>query len=192
MSKQSSSHSVPLFRSDGQASVLASLYLLDGRELSLTDLAADAGLSIATVHEEVERLERFGLLRSRRVGRTRLVSVDPGSFVAEDVGRLVRKFFGVEELLKAAFEAVDGVEQLVIFGSWAARRLGVDGLPPEDIDLLVVGDADLDDVYQACTEVETAVALPINPTVFSIDEWEADESGFARSVGERPSIVLKG
>jgi hypothetical protein len=42
----------PIFRSDGQARLLATL-LLTGDELSLTDLAKRADLAYPTVHREV-------------------------------------------------------------------------------------------------------------------------------------------
>ncbi len=181
---------VPLFRSDGQAALLASLYMEEGRELSLTELAADAGLSIGKVHEEVERLEKAGLLRSRRVGRSRLVSVNPDSLIAEDVGRLVQKLLGVEVQLERALGPIPGVEAVTVFGSWAARRQGVEGPAPEDIDVLVIGEVDLDSIYGACARLEARVGLPVNPTVFTGAEWDADASGFARSVREGPSIRI--
>ncbi len=40
------------------------------------------------------------------------------------------------------FAGLEGVVQVVIFGSWAARYEGERGLPPNDVDVLVVGAPD--------------------------------------------------
>ncbi|MGB3762104.1 MAG: winged helix-turn-helix domain-containing protein, partial [Ornithinimicrobium sp.] len=68
----------PVFRSDGQASLLSALLLADD-ELSLTDLADRAGVAYPTAHREVARLLDAGILVERRVGRTRLVRGNPHS-----------------------------------------------------------------------------------------------------------------
>ena len=53
----------PIFRSDGQARLLAEL-LLTGDELSLTDLAERIDVAYATVHRETQRLLDAGILRA--------------------------------------------------------------------------------------------------------------------------------
>lgn len=68
----------PIFRSDGQARLLSTL-LLTGDELSVTDLAKQAGLAYQTVHREVARLVDAGILTERQVGRTRLIRANDES-----------------------------------------------------------------------------------------------------------------
>ena len=181
----------PLFRSDGQAAVIATLrFAHDG--ISLSDLADRTGLAVSAVHTEIERLEAAGITRSERVGRTRLVSLDPASPVASEVAGLADKLLGVEHLLADAILPIDGVECVLIFGSWAAQRRGgaSEGGPPADIDLLVVGDADADTVFRAVRPVEEIIARPINPVLRTAIEWHDDESGFASSVRSGPTIEL--
>ena len=45
--------------------------------------------------------------------------------------------------------AVDGINQAFIYGSWAARYLGEPGPVPNDVDVLVVGTADRDELDAA-------------------------------------------
>src|SRR5487761_252928 len=47
------------------------------------------------------------------------------------------------------FARIPGISRLLIFGSWAARHSGEPGPVPNDIDVLVVGDADRGAVYAA-------------------------------------------
>ena len=46
-------------------------------------------------------------------------------------------------------ERLPGIDALYLFGSWAARYSGVEGQAPGDVDVLVVGHPDRDDVYDA-------------------------------------------
>ncbi len=180
---------VPLFRSDGQAAILQSLRLTqDG--VSLTALAERTGLAISHVHGEVERLELAGIVRSHRVGRTRLVSLDPESPIAEEVASLVDKLLGVESLLAAALARVPGIESALVFGSWAARRSGLVGPDPGDVDVLVIGDPDPDDLFDVLREVERVAGRPVNAVVRRPGEWLADESALARSIRTGPTLPV--
>ena len=67
--------------------------------------------------------------------------------------------------------AMPGAERVVIFGSWAARYAGAVGPPPHDIDVLVVGDVDRADVYEAAERAQERLGLEVNPVVRSPQEW---------------------
>lgn len=181
---------MPIFRSDGQAAILAVLFLDPAVELSLSQLAAETGLSIASVHDEVERLEQAGLVLSRRIGRNRMVSANLDSPIADEIGSLIRKLFGVEPVLKAELQGIPGIEEAFIFGSWAARRTGLAGPVPADIDVMVIGDVNLDEVYHACRVAEEVAHLPVNPTIYTQAEWDSDSSGFVAAVRSGPVIRL--
>ncbi|HEU4753772.1 MAG TPA: nucleotidyltransferase domain-containing protein, partial [Armatimonadota bacterium] len=143
-----------------------------------------------TVQRELARLERAGLLRSRRIGRARLVRADEGSPYHRELRALLEKAFGPEAALRELLSDVNGIEEAWIFGSWARRYLGEEGAPPGDIDLLVVGAPRPDDLYRACRRAEARLGLPVNPSVVSPAEWESTESGFVRAVREEPRVPL--
>jgi predicted nucleotidyltransferase len=52
-------------------------------------------------------------------------------------------------VLPEALCAVEGIEKVFVYGSWAARYHGEPGPVPNDVDVLVVGDADRDDLDEA-------------------------------------------
>ncbi len=62
--------------------------------------------------------------------------------------------FRLEELAR-----IDGIEAAFFYGSIAARLLGDAGPAPHDIELMVLGEPDVDAVYEACTRIEAAVAV---------------------------------
>jgi DNA-binding transcriptional ArsR family regulator len=180
----------PLFRSEGQARLLAAL-LLAGEELTLTDLADRADLAYATAHRETARLLDAGLLAQRRVGNTRLLSGNPDSPLLEPVRAILRVATGPVVLLRQELEALEGIRCAFLFGSFAARAHGVPGPAPNDIDVMVIGEPAVSAVYQACRSVSTEVGRVVNPTVMTPQEW-AEQSGFVRDVKASPVVDVIG
>ncbi len=180
----------PVFRSDGQARLLAAL-LLTGDEISLTDLAGRADLAYTTVHREVARLIDAGILGERQVGRTRLVRANSNSPLVAPLRDILVVTAGPAVLLAAAFAGISGVDAAFIYGSFAARMRGIEGPTPNDIDVMVIGSPDADAIYDACTRVEAEVRRPVNPTILTPDEFGKD-SGFLDNVRAGPVIPIVG
>ena len=137
---------LPLFRSQTQALVLTRLLLGPGEE-SLTELAIAVGSYKNAVKHEVDRLEAAGLVSSRSVGRSRLVSVSAGEPVRSILLDLVLHTYGPIHVVGEELSGVAGIAAAFIYGSWAARYVREPGLPPGDIDVLVVGDPDRDGLF---------------------------------------------
>lgn len=180
----------PIFRSDGQARLLSTL-LLSGDELSITDLAVQAGLAYPTAHREVERLLDAGILSERQVGRTRLMRANSESPLVEPLREILRVATGPVVMFAEELTRIDGIESAFIYGSFAARLLGEPGPAPHDIDLMVLGEPDVDAVYDACTRVEAAVHRPVNPTILTAAEFAAS-SAFLDSVRSGPAVPVIG
>jgi DNA-binding transcriptional ArsR family regulator len=64
---------LPILRSRTQGEVRAALLRNPTREWTVTELAEHLGNPLTTSQSELARLEVGGLLRSRKVGRSRLV-----------------------------------------------------------------------------------------------------------------------
>lgn len=150
--------------------------------MTLTDLSRRTGGSLAAVQREVDRLERAGLLGSRRVGSARLVSADPSSAATRPLTELVALAFGPVQIVSEEFAAVGDVEMLEIFGSWAARYGGEHGPPPADVDVLVVGVPDRDEVHEAAARAESRIGIPVNPTVVRPERWRSGADAFVQQV----------
>jgi DNA-binding transcriptional ArsR family regulator len=163
----------PLFRSDQQLRLLTVLFADSEEELSIHDLVVRAGVAQATASREVARLADHGIVVTRSLGRNTLVRANWSLPWAKDLRSILVQTVGVLGQLSEALGTVGGVEEALIFGSWAARYEGEPGPPPRDIDLLVVGDADLRTVRRACRPVQEALRVEINPIVLTTAEWTA-------------------
>lgn len=180
----------PIFRSENQARLLAELELM-GSELSIRDLSSTISVPYATVHNEVDKLVDSGILRSRTVGRTRLVSANPDSPLTRPLREILAIATGPVVLLREALKDMKGIESAFLYGSFAARMTGVEGPAPNDIDLMVIGAPAPQDIYDACAEVSDVVRRPVNPTILTAQEFSHD-SGFLDTVRSRPAIAVFG
>lgn len=178
---------LPLFRSPEQERLLGELFVFADQPISLSELASRAGTSLGGAHKEVERLESAGLVRSTTVGRNRLIESNPSSPVYMELRGLLLKTLGPETLLRSSLADVSGIEEAFIFGSWAdpAEK------SPADIDVLVVGDPDVGEVYDAASAVEAEIGRPVNVTVRSPKEWAEADGAFERAVRSGPRIALR-
>ncbi len=149
--------------------------------MTIRDLSERIEAPYATVHREVGRLLQAGLLTEHRVGNARLIGPEEQSPFHRPLRELLEAAFGPVPLLQQAFAGLDGVDGVAIFGSWAHRALGPPGPSPGDIDVLVVGQPEVREVYAACSEVGRSVGRPVNPTILSRAEWQ-DDTPFLREV----------
>lgn len=182
---------LPLFRSEQQLAIVNALFTGSDEELTIGQLADLADVSQQTVSREVARLEEHGLVRTRTLGRNRLVSANWELPWAKELTSILTQTVGVLGRLSTALATVEDVEEAYVFGSWAARHEGEPGPSPHDVDVLVVGDAALRDVRRACRTVESELRVEVNPVVISRTQWEAaDGDPFVEEVRERPRVPI--
>jgi len=165
--------------------------LLSGEELSVTDLAKQSGLAYPTAHREVARLVDAGILSQRPVGRTRLIRANGESPLVEPLREILMVATGPVVILAEELARIDGIESAFLYGSFAARMLGDSGPAPHDIDVMVVGEPDVDTVYEVCARVEAAVHRPVNPAILTAEEFAAT-SGFLDNVRSGPAVAVIG
>lgn len=180
----------PIFRSEGQAHLLAAL-LLTQDEMSLTDLAERTQLAYPTAHREVGRLLDAGVLAERRIGRTRLIRANPDSPLVPPLREILLIATGPVVLLADALVAIPKIECAFLYGSFAARAQGEPGPPPHDIDVMVIGTPDPVAVDDVCEQVELRVGRPVNATILTSREWSED-TGFLQNVRARPRVAILG
>ena len=173
---------LPIFRSELQGRLLALLYADPERGWTISDLADALSAHVATVQREASRLEEAGILRSHRVGKSRVLGPTWDRLYADDLSSLVVKAFGPAHVLSPLLSAVPGVEEAYLFGSWADRYVGERGPVPGDIDVLVVGDPDVEAVDGAAMEAQAQLGREVNVTIRARDAWARGRDGFLRTL----------
>jgi DNA-binding transcriptional ArsR family regulator len=181
---------MPIFRSQHQAELLTRLYLHPEREYTLSELAEGAGVPPSTAHREMARLVEAGLVISRVVGRTRLHRADTNHPGAAALTELLILAFGPAHVVAEEFGNVAGAGQIVLFGSWSARRAGQGGPPPADIDVLIIGAARRTELYAAAERASERLQLPVNPVLRSPEQWAAADDALVAQVRQSEYVVV--
>jgi predicted nucleotidyltransferase len=180
---------LPLLRSRLQAEVLTLVLLNPEREWTLTELASRVGSAVSSVQREIVRAEQAGVMASRRIGRTRLVTAARSPLTAPLTELLLRSF-GPRQVLAEELAEVPGIEDVYLFGSWAARYAGQEGRPPADLDVLVIGTPDRDALDDAAQRAGSRLAREVNVTIRSVDWWHSGDDGFHAEVTQRPFVPV--
>ncbi|WP_020579810.1 winged helix-turn-helix domain-containing protein [Actinopolymorpha alba] len=182
---------LPLLRSQTQGSLLAQLYLHPGSEYSLTDLARSIGVSVKTIHHEADRLTEAGLITSRRLGNLRLVAADTSHRLTRPLTDLLIATYGPLPVMTELLAGVEGVDEAFIYGSWAARHAGEPGPVPADLDVLVIGTADLDDLDTLERQARDRLGFDVHIHRTSREAWDGPAGDpFLSHVRDRPLIQL--
>ena len=182
---------LPVLRSRGQAEILCAVLTNPNREWTLGELAKVSGQSLPTVQREIERAEAAALVESRRLGRQRLVKAGP-SPIAIMLANLLLMSYGPRFVIAEEFAGIKGIVHLFIFGSWAARYEGVEGFPPQDIDVLVIGNVDYSEVTNASIAASKKLQIDVNPSIQSHTWWKNKTgSGFRKEIDRRPIVEIE-
>jgi predicted nucleotidyltransferase len=182
---------LPIFRSEGQGRLLARVYLQPENPSTVAGIARELGLDDGGLTREADRLERAGLIRSERVGRSRTLLPNDESPYHRDLYNLLLKAFGPATVLAAELRKVDGVEQAYLYGSWAARYAGEPGPDPVDLDVIVVGNPssglELNDI---ASDVFSRLGRDLSFHVVEAADWQAAKSGFLQEIKSRPLVPI--
>lgn len=103
---------------------------------------------------------------------------------------MLSKVYGPVATIRTALARLGGVREAYIFGSFAERWQGVPGPVPNDVDVLVVGELEVDAIWSAAAEASRELGVEVNPVIRTPEEWEGEHTGFADAVRNGPRIVV--
>jgi DNA-binding transcriptional ArsR family regulator len=188
---QARSQLLPILRSPLLGELLAWIYLHPDEACSVTDLAKRFTTSQSTISREADRLAATGLIREIRRGNLRLLQANVDSPLARPLTELLALTYGPAAVLGDLLATVHGVDEAYIYGSWAARYNGELGPIPRDVDVLVVGEADEDDLFDAARTAERHLGREVNVHRVAAKAWRAPgDDPFLASVRSRPLVSI--
>jgi predicted nucleotidyltransferase len=181
---------LPVFRSRLQGELLALILTNPNVEWTVDQLAERTGQPYQTVANEVRRLQAADLVVARPIGRSKLLRANSASPYFRPLAQLALMSFGPPLVIQEEFGALEGVQEIFIFGSWAARYAGESGPAPHDVDVLLVGAPDRDVAYDAARRAEQRLSREVNVTIRSIDHWRSGSDGFTRQLRSSPLLEI--
>jgi hypothetical protein len=181
----------PLFRSDAQGELLAKLFLNPDKSFTISELARAAHTPYASAHREVSRIAEMGLATTTKRGQSVEVQARQDTPVFRPLAELLSLAYGPAVVIPNYLVGIPGIEQVYIYGSWAARQAGEVGDAPGDIDLLIIGNPPRGELYDAVRLAGSTIAREVNPRIVSVEQWTAaDSDPFLRTLRQRPLARL--
>ena len=188
--KVSASSLAPILRSDTQGRIYAQVMRDPEDEHSLTDLARLTNTSLPTVQREISRAEAAGIMTARTVGRSRLVKANSTHPLYDAIAKIVLTTYGPPAIVGDLLSGLRGVDEVYLFGSWAARYQGTPGRWPNDIDVLVVGRPDRDEIHDQAEKAERRLGQPVQVTFRSRAQWRDSKDPFVTELKSRPLVHI--
>ncbi len=182
----------PFVRSDAVGAILAEVFLHPETELSISEVARRAGVLPAVAHREIGRLIDAGVLTDRRDGNNRLVTVNRHHPLFAPMDEIIQATYGPVPVLRELLSGVAGIEEAFVYGSWAARRSGESGPFPADIDVMLIGDIDVDNLIAVEQAARDRLGVVVNIHRSSAHAWRHREGNpFLETVASRPMVPLE-
>lgn len=190
-----------LFRSNAEVKVLGVVLFRDG--LHLREIARAAGVSPPEAKRELDSLVSLGVLVREKKGNLCVYSKNEASSILSALVDLYSKTEGAAALVKKALERVErvakpreprggkAVKYAFVYGGFAKQTFG----EKSDVDVLVVGDVDEEELASALFEAQKKVGLPINFILWSERDFFKklrEKSSFVKSLARGKRIWLSG
>jgi len=173
-----------------RGAVLSVLYGHVGKSYYLRQLSRLTDIALGPVQREIRQLVEAGLVSRKTVGSQTLYSANRESPVFREIKGLVTKTVGMHDVLVGALEPLENKINLsFVYGSVARSREH----ERSDVDLMVVGDVDFDQVVEKIRDAEKILNREINPTVYSIREFTTKLTGnFLKNVLSEKKLFIIG
>jgi predicted nucleotidyltransferase len=176
-----------------QGKVLGLLFGQPDRSFYRSEIIRNIDSGTGAVERELERLQQSGLVSVEQIGSQKHYQANQQSPIFEELQGIVLKTVGLAEPLKRALKPyANQIKFAFVYGSVAK---GTD-TAKSDIDLMVISDElSYSDLYDVLHKAEKILRRMVNPTIFSIEEWNnriAQESPFITKVNAQSKIFIFG
>jgi predicted nucleotidyltransferase len=153
-----------------RGAILALLYGRADQSFYTRQIAREVDASVGAVQRELENLSKVGLITRSSVGSQVFYQVNRNAPIFREMQALVNKTIGIFNVLRSALHPLaKRVLVAFVYGSIAREE----ETAQSDVDLMVVGKATLDEILSRLSTVEKNIGRPINPTVYSIQEFKS-------------------
>ncbi len=176
-----------------QQKVLGLLYGHPDETFFVNQILRLTGMGVHTIKRELDRMIGAGILTMRKIGNQHHYQANPECPIYTELLGIVRKTFGVADVIEAALEVHDEqIDLAFVYGSIASAEDRADS----DIDLMIVApDLAYAELMETLAETEQVLGRKINPTIYNVSEVESRlerKDAFLSRVMERPKIWIKG
>lgn len=180
-----------LFSSKARVKLLTHFFSHPEEQFYARHLARQMEAHYNAVWQELDNLERIGLLLSERDANVKYYRLNPDFPIYDELKRIIMKTSGLGQSLREALDDLGMVEWAFIYGSVAAGE--EDAL--SDVDLMLVGEVELLALSAVISRLEDQLGREINYVALTRAELVqrlADRDPFINNVLAGSKMMLIG
>jgi predicted nucleotidyltransferase len=179
-----------IFGSGMRAKVLAWFYMHHDESFFVRQLATILKEDPTNLSRELSNLDKAGILSSTRQGNLKYFQVNKNCSFFNELKRFILKTVGIVGDMKSSLEKFPDIKYAFIYGSYAKGEEKADS----DIDLIIIGDVDLDRLDLLISNLEKKFGRTINYVTYDYKEFltKKKKDGFIIDVLEDKKIMLLG
>jgi DNA-binding transcriptional ArsR family regulator len=173
-----------------RAAIFRLLFGLDIKELHLREVERQAGLSLGTIRQDLQKLLKLDLVKTHRDGNRLYYRANTEHPLYPEIRNLVLKTTGLVEIFKRVLDR-KGVRVAFIFGSLASNKEKA----ASDVDLMVIGTVGLRTLSGWLSGVTEQIGREINPHTMNVEEFRRLQKRgdhFLSNVLESPKLFIVG
>jgi len=157
----------------------------------IRQLAVILNTSVGTVHRELARFEKNGILESKSLGNLRFFYINRKNPLFTELKQIIFKTEGIKGRMGMELNRIKGIKTAFIYGSFAKGEEKGNS----DIDLFLVGNINEDELIQKISGLESELNREINHTIYTKEEFKKEienKNSFILEVLKEPKIFLVG
>ena len=176
-----------------QQQVLGLLYGRPNESFYTKQILRLTGMGVHTIKRELDRMEATGIITLTKIGNQHHYQANPECPIYDELLGIVRKTFGVADVIKMSLGALD--EQIVVVFVYGSIAKAED-TATSDIDLMVIAkDLAYAEVMESLRDAEQSLGRKINPSIYEPHEIKKkikQKNAFLTRVMEQPKLWIKG
>ncbi|MCD4700850.1 MAG: nucleotidyltransferase domain-containing protein [Candidatus Aegiribacteria sp.] len=170
--------------------LLSLLFLNPDRTYYFREIRDIIGSGSGAVHRELANLVDAGLVTLNKQANQHRYRVNRESPVFQELYDFFKKTTGLPHQIGKVLEKLESEIRLAfIFGSYASGEFRSES----DVDLMVIGDVEFQDIISAIHGIQEKTGREINPVVYSAGSFrDRLDSGFIKDIMKSPKLYLIG
>lgn len=178
-------------RSKTRKAILQLYFSHPEKKYYLRQLEKKTNFPVQNIRRELINLEKKGMFKREKSGNQVYYFLNRESPIYSDIRNIISKTIGIENQLRESLSEVSGIRKAFIFGSFA------DGTQDSlsDIDIMIVGDINEDDLLEKISRLENKFEREINYHIYSEKEFgerRKEENSFISKILSKSVIFIIG
>jgi len=146
---------------------------------------------VGNIRRELLRWSKAGLFLREKVGNLTYYSLNKSFPLYEELKAIVSKTIGIEYILKEGLKGIESIVLAIIYGSVASGE----DTGNSDIDVLLIGNPDMDELVNNVQEMEKELGREINYVLYTPEEFKRKKEArntFIIDVLRNPKVFIIG